>query len=53
MQKLRTPPDAEAEHGPRGKLRAGFLRGRSVLSFAQEARDRAIGFHHETTGGAH
>ena len=52
VQKLRAPPDAEAEHGPRGRLRASFLRGRVVLPLAQEARDLAIDFHHETTPGA-
>ena len=52
MQKLRTPQDAEAEHGPRGRLRASFLRGRVALPFAQEARDLTIDIHDETAGGA-
>ena len=52
MQKLRAPPHAEAEYGPRGRLRASFLRGRVVLPLAQEARDLAIDVHHATTGGA-
>ena len=52
MQKLRAPEHAEAEYGPRGRLRASFLRGRVVLPLAQEARDLAIDFHHETAPGA-
>ena len=52
VQKLRAPPDAEAEHGPRGRLRASFLCGRIMLPLAQKARDLAIDFHHETIGGA-